>query len=410
MKKKNLGIIAAVVALAVGGAWYVNKDKGAHAGDPGQAQGQGQGGKGGKGGAQPPTTVNVVAPQRQDVGVELTANGTVTPVSTVDLHPQTTATIRQVHIREGQFVKAGQVMFSLDDRADRANVARAEAQVAQNRATLADLERQYKRSQELAAQKFLSQSAVDSLKSQVEAARASVQSNAAAARASQVSASYTTIRAPMSGRVGAIDIHPGALVQPTTSLTTVTQLDPIDVSFTLPESALGTLLGAQRAGKVEVQATTGQDAKAVIGELKFIDNAVDPAAGTIRVKAQFPNSQQNLWPGQYVNTRVTVQTIRDAVVIPQNAIITGTAGTFVYVVGEGNEARQVKVALLHGFGEYAAVSGLQGTEKVITEGKQNLRPGGKVRRAGAPVAGAKPQGGASGQAADAAQPKKGDKA
>ena len=396
MKKKNAGFIVGVVALAVAGAWYLNKGDGAHADN-------GQGGKGpGARGGMPPTTVNVVAPQRQDVGVELSANGTVTPVRTVDLHPQTTATIRQVHIREGQFVKEGQVMFSLDDRADRANVARAEAQVAQNRATLADLERQYKRSQELSAQGFLSQSAVDSLRSQVEAARALVQSNAAAARASQVSASYTTIRAPMSGRVGAIDIHPGALVQPTTSLTTITQLDPIDVSFNLPESALASVLAAQRAGKVAVQATPGAEARPVTGELKFVDNAVDPAAGTIRVKAQFANPDSSLWPGQYVSTRVTTQTLRDAVVIPQNAIITSTQGTFVYVVGEGNEAKQVKVARLHGFGEYAAVTGLQGTEKVITEGKQNLRPGGKVR-----LAGAKPQTAAP---SAAAEPKKGDKA
>ncbi|MEX5747981.1 efflux RND transporter periplasmic adaptor subunit [Massilia sp. X63] len=403
MKKKNAGLIVGVVALAVAGAWYLNKVDGAHAEGPGK----GGGGPGGKGGM-PPTTVNVVSPQRQDVGVELSANGTVTPVRTVDLHPQTTATIRQVHIREGQFVKEGQVMFSLDDRADRANVARAEAQVAQNRATLADLERQYKRSQDLASQGFLSQSAVDSLKSQVEAARALVQSNAAAARASQVSASYTTIRAPMSGRVGAIDIHPGALVQPSTSLTTVTQLDPIDVSFNLPESALGAVLAAQRAGKVAVQASTGGEARPLTGELKFVDNAVDPSAGTIRVKAQFTNPQSMLWPGQYVSTRVTVQTIRDAVVIPQNAIITSTQGTFVYVVGEGNEARQVKVARLHGFGEYAAVTGLSGNEKVITEGKQNLRPGGKVRLAGAKPQ-AQPAPNAEG-APQAASAKKGDKA
>lgn len=399
MKKKNVGLIAGVVALAVAGAWYLNKGDGAHAEGP---AGRGPGGPGGMA----PTTVNVVAPQRQDVGVVLSANGTVTPVRTVDLHPQTTATIRQVHIREGQFVKEGQVMFSLDDRADRANVARAEAQVAQNRATLADLERQYKRSQELAAQNFLSQSAVDSLKSQVEAARALVQSNAAAARASQVSASYTTIRAPMSGRVGAIDIHPGALVQPTTSLTTITQLDPIDISFNLPESSLGSLLAAQRAGKVGVQASTGDESKPVSGELKFVDNAVDPSTGTIRVKAQFANPDSTLWPGQYVSTRVTVQTIRDAVVIPQSAIITSTEGTFVYVVGEGNAARQVKVARLHGFGEYAAVTGLAGNEQVITEGKQNLRPGGKVR-----LAGAKPQNPASNATPHAAAAeKKGDKA
>ena len=378
MNKKNIGITATVVALAVAGAWYMNK------GDAAQAEGgKGPGGKGG----QPPTTVNIVAPQRQDVGVELSANGTVTPVRTVDLHPQTTATIRQVHIREGQFVKEGQVMFSLDDRADRANVARAEAQVAQNRATLADLERQYKRSQDLAAQNFIAKSAVDTLRSQVESARAAVQSNAAAARASQVSASYTSIRAPMAGRVGAINVYPGSLVQPATSLTTVTQLDPIDVAFTLPESSLGSLLAAQKQGKVAVEASTGAEAKPVTGELSFVDNTVDPTSGTIRVKAQFGNGDGLLWPGQYVNTRVTVRTIKDAVVIPQNAIIINAQGTFVYVAEKDGTARQVPIARQHAFGLNAAVTGLNGDEQVITEGKQNLRPGGKVR-----LAGAKPQG------------------
>lgn len=382
MKKKNVGIVAAIAALAVAGAWYLNQANGA------QSEG-GPGGKGGAGGP-PPTTVNVVAPQRQDVGVELLANGTVTPVRTVDLHPQTTATIRQVHIKEGDFVKEGQLMFSLDDRADRANVARAEAQVARDRATLADLERQYKRSQELVAQKFLAQSAVDSLQSQVEAQRALVQSNAAAARASQVAASYTAIRAPMSGRVGAIDVHPGTLVQPSTSLTTITQLDPINVSFTLPESSLAALLAAQRQGPVEVRANVTPESGPVLGRLSFIDNAVDPQAGTIRVKGEFANPQASLWPGQYVTARVTVQTLKDAVVVPQTAIITSTGGTFVYVVGEGNAARQVPVKRLHAFGDFAAVTGLAGNEQVITEGKQNLRPGGKIRLAGK---GGKPEAG-----------------
>ena len=376
MKKKNVGLIVGAVAVALAAGWYQNRDAGAHAEGPGAAQA-------GKGGGQPPVTVNVVAPQRQDVGVVISANGTVTPLRTVDLHPQTVSTIRQVHIREGQFVKEGQLMFSLDDRADRANLDKAQAQVARDQATLADLERQYKRSQELHAQNFIAKSAVDSLQSQVEAARALLQSNKAAARASGVSAGYAAIRAPMSGRVGAIDVHPGSLVQLTTSLTTITQLDPIDVAFTLPESALGALLAAQKRGKVEVRASAGAEAGELVGELSFVDNKVDPAAGTIRVKARFDNRDTSLWPGQYVNTRVTVRTIKDAVVVPQNAIVTNVHGTFVYVVEPDNTARQVPVQRLHGFGLYAAVSGLSGTEKVITEGKQNLRPGGKVRLAGA---------------------------
>lgn len=372
MNKKNVGVIAGIAALVVAGGWYLNQGNDAQAG---AEQGPGAGG------GPPPVTVNVVAPERRDVGVELFANGTVSPVRTVNLHPQTVSTIRKVHIREGEFVKEGQLMFSLDDRADLANVARAEAQVARDTATLSDLERQYKRSQELVAQNFLAQSALDSLLSQVEAQRALVQSNQAAARATQVSASYTSIRAPMSGRVGAIDVHPGSLVQMTTSLTTITQLDPINVSFTLPESTLGALLAAQKAGEVEVRANVGAEAPPVVGRLSFIDNAVDAQAGTIRVKGEFSNGTTSLWPGQYVTARVVVQTLRNAVVIPQTAIITATNGTFVYVLGEGATARQVPVQRVYAFGDRAAVTGLQGSEQVITEGKQNLRPGGKVRLA-----------------------------
>jgi RND family efflux transporter MFP subunit len=385
MKKNTLALIAILVAAGAGGAWYMNR--GAHA----EAE-SARGGAGGKGGAQPPTTVNVITPQRQDVGVDVAGNGTVTPQRTVDLRPQTTSTIREVHIKEGQFVKAGQLMFSLDDRSDRASVAQAEAEAARGRATLADLERQYKRSQDLVAQKFLAQSAVDTLKSQVEGARAALAASSAAVRASQVNASYTSIRAPMAGRVGAINVYPGSLVQPATSLTTVTQLDPIDVAFTLPEASLGSLLAAQKQGKVTVEANSGGDAKPVSGELSFVDNTVDPTSGTIRVKAQFGNGDGLLWPGQYVNTRVTVRTIKDAVVIPQNAIIINAQGTFVYVMEKDGTARQVPIARQHAFGLNAAVTGLAGNEQVITEGKQNLRPGGKVR-----LAGAKPQGSPAGK-------------
>jgi RND family efflux transporter MFP subunit len=377
MQKKKLGILAGTVVLLAAGAWYFHSAKGAE-------PASGAAGAGGKNGAQPPTTVNIVAPLRQDVPVEILANGTVTPVQTVDLRAQTTATIRQVHIKEGQFVKQGTLMFSLDDRSDVANVDKAQAQVVRDQATLADVERQYKRSQDLFAQKFLAQSAVDTLKSQVDAARAALVADQAAVRSSRVSAGYSSIRAPLSGRVGAINVYPGSLMQPATSLTTITQLDPINVAFTLPESALGGLLAAQKSGKVAVQASVG-DARPISGTVSFIDNTVDAQSGTIRVKAVFDNSGSNLWPGQYVNTRVTVQTLKDAIVIPQQAIVTNAHGTFVYVVQDDQSAKLVPVARLHSFGANAAVSGLTGAEKVITDGKQNLRPGGKIRLAAKPT-------------------------
>jgi multidrug efflux system membrane fusion protein len=369
MQKKKLGYTGGVVVLIAVGAWYFHG-----AGDATPKAGSG------KDGMQPPTTVSIVAPLRQDVPVELAANGTVTPLQTVDLRAQTTATIRQVHVKEGAFVKAGTLMFSLDDRSDAANVDKAQAQVVRDQATLADVERQYQRSQDLFAQKFIAQSALDTLKSQVDAARAALVSNQAAVRASRVSAGYASIRAPLSGRVGAINVYPGSLMQPAASLTTITQLDPITVAFNLPEASLGSVLAAQKNGAVAVQARVG-DAKPINGKLSFVDNAVDAQSGTIRVKAVFDNSASNLWPGQYVNTRVTVQTIKDAVVIPQQAIVTNAHGTFVYVAQPDQSAKLVPVVRLHAFGLNAAVSGLSGTEQIITDGKQNLRPGGKIRLA-----------------------------
>ncbi|SDD87638.1 RND family efflux transporter, MFP subunit [Massilia sp. PDC64] len=374
MKTKNIAIVAGIVVAVGVGTWTLKGGSDAHA--------DGAAAPGGKGkGAQPPAVVNVVSPQRQDVAVVQQANGTVTPIRTVDLHPQTTATIRQVHIKEGQFVKQGELMFSLDDREDRANLDKAQAQVERDRASLADLERQFKRSQDLFAQHFIAQSAVDTLRAQVDQARATLQADIAAARASSVTTSYTAIRAPMSGRVGGINVYPGSLVQPATSLTTITQLDPITVAFTLPESSLPALLAAQKRGKVEVEALPGADLAPVKGTLSFVDNTVDPAAGTIKVKAEFDNRETTLWPGQYVNTKVIVQTLKDAVVIPQNAIITNAQGTFVYVLEKDRSARLVPVRRVYGAGVDAAVSGLAGTEQVITDGKQNVRPGAKVRLA-----------------------------
>ena len=370
MKNKKTALILVLLAAAGAGAWYFTRAAAPDAADK----------PGAKGGGQPPTVVNIAAPARRDVPVVLQASGTVTPVSSVELHPQTTSTIRTVHIKEGQFVKAGALMFSLDDRADRANVDKAQAQIARERAALADLERQYKRSEELFEQKFIARSALDTLRSQVEAARAGMGAGAATLQAERVTASYSAIRAPLSGRVGAINVFPGSLVQPATALTSVTQLDPIDVAFTLPEAALADLLAAQRSGAVAVQASTGTgpDDKPVDGTLSFIDNTVDPKAGTIRVKARFDNGAALLWPGQYATARVTLRTLKDALVIPQAAIITNTRGTMVYVVDGANKAASMPVTRVHGFGQDAVVTGLVGDEKVITEGKQNLRAGGAL--------------------------------
>ncbi|MBS0341465.1 MAG: efflux RND transporter periplasmic adaptor subunit, partial [Proteobacteria bacterium] len=239
MKKKV--VLPLLAVLVVGGAafWWWGARQAA-TGMPGQQQEQQQA-KGGPGAARgngAPALVTLAQARRQDVPITVQVNGSVVSLNSVDLRPQVTNTVREVHVKEGQFVKAGQLLFTLDERADQANLAKAKAQQLKDEATLADLERQYKRNQELLAQNFISKSAADATLSQMEAQRAAVAADKAAVQAAQVSLSYSTLRAPIAGRIGAVNIYPGSLVQPTSSLLTITQLDPIAVSFPVPEDKL----------------------------------------------------------------------------------------------------------------------------------------------------------------------------
>jgi RND family efflux transporter MFP subunit len=311
----------------------------------------------------------------------LTASGTVVPLNTVEIRPQTTNLLKSVHIKEGQFVRSGELLFTLDDRNDRANLDKANAQLARDQASLSDLDRQYKRSQDLVAQKFISQGASDTLQTQLEAQRALLKSDQAAVQLARIAISYATIHAPMAGRVGAINVASGSLVQSSTPLASLTQITPISVSFTVPESSLQALLEAHKRGTVNVKTMRSNPDKTLEGKLSFIDNAVDPVAGTIRVKAQFDNSDTALWPGQYVNTQITVNTLKNAVVVPLAAVVTNTNGKFVYSMEEDKTAKPRPIALLYTFGAHAAVSGLSGGEKIIVEGKQNLRAGSKLQEA-----------------------------
>jgi RND family efflux transporter MFP subunit len=318
---------------------------------------------------------------RRDVPVELEANGTVVPLNTVEIRPRVSRLLTRVHVKEGQFVAADAMLFSLDDRGERAALDRAQAHLLRDQATLADLERQFKRSQDLSAQQFIPVSAADSLQAQVDSQRALLQADQAALRSAQVDLSYTTIRAPSAGRIGTVNVFAGSLVQANTPLASVTQFHPIAVSFAIPESGLAALLAGQKAGAVAVSASLGDGASArtLQGKLSFIDSSVDAVAGTIRVKAQFDNADTRLWPGQYVHARVTLATLRDAVVVPLAAILTRPEGTLVYAVGADQLAQPRKVRVLHAFGGQAAVAGLTGGERIIVEGKQNLKPGARVK-------------------------------
>jgi RND family efflux transporter MFP subunit len=322
--------------------------------------------------------VTLAVARRQDVPVNVTVNGNVVSINSVDVRPQVSNVVQKVHVKEGDFVQAGQLLFTLDARADQANLEKARAQMLKDQATLADLERQYRRSQELLAQNFIAKSATENALAQVEAQRAAVEADKAAIQAASVQLSYDQIKAPISGRTGIISAFVGTLAQPGTPLVTVTQLDPIAVQFPVPEGSLQDLLQAARE-RSQVLALVPGRPQPLKGMLNFVDNTVDPQVGTVRAKATFGNADHALWPGQYVNTSVTVRTIKGAVVVPIAAVITSPNGRIVYVVAKDDTVQPRKVEIEHAFGEQAVVRGLQPGERVVLEGKQNLRPGSRIR-------------------------------
>lgn len=324
-------------------------------------------------------SVTAATVEVRDVPVRLIANGTVTARQTIEVRPQISSTIRQVHIKEGDFVKAGQLLFSLDARMDEANLKKVQAQLTKDEADLANARRTLARTKQLIAEHFVSQSALDTAQSSVDSLTAQVAADRAAISASQVAVDYNQIRAGIDGRTGAINVHPGSLVTPGgAALVTITQLDPIDISFTLPEGELAELQAARAGGPVAVTATLGTTGMTATGQLSFIDNAVDSQTGTIRLKAAYDNRDAKLWPGMYLNIAVIGRILKQANVVPPQAVQTGPDGKFVYVIGADGKvtAKPVKVGYVEA--KLAVIDGVPAGVRVVQEGAENLRPGNKV--------------------------------
>ena len=327
----------------------------------------------------PVVSVVTVKVEKRDVPVVLKAVGSAVSLASVEIRPQVTSAITQVHFKEGQFVNKGDVLFTLDTRTDEANLAKAKAQLAKDQAALADAKRQLTRSRELVAQNFVSGAAVDTAQTLVDSAAAVVASDTAAVQAAQVALSYGRITSPHAGRTGVINTPAGSIVQANvTVLATVVQVHPIAVSFNLPQRDLADFLAAaSSATQVKVTATLPEDKKPLIGKLQFVDNAVDPASGTVKLKAVFNNKDSKLWPGLFVNVGLTTKQIEDALVVPQAAIIQSVRGPMVYVVEDGKAVSR-PIKMVFAAGPEAAVTGVQENDTVVVEGKQNLRPGVKV--------------------------------
>ncbi len=333
-----------------------------------------------------PVTVTTVKAQLRDFPVTLRGNGVVTPVSSVDLRSQVTSTVARIHFADGQFVKAGQLLFTLDSRTDEANLAKAQAQLVKDQAGLADAKRQFERSRQLFAQAFISQGAVDTTQSQMESLAASTVADQAAIDAARVALSFDRILAPGAGRAGVVNVSVGSLVQANvTPLVTITQLDPIAVAFSIPQRNLPDALAALKSGGAPVIAQLADGGGSFQGKLQFVDNAVSASSGTVQVRAVFPNREGRLWPGAYVDISQTVTTLVAATTIPQAAVVQGTRGTIVYVLEDG-KARLQPVKVVVAEGAEAAVTGIQPGDLVVMDGKQNVRPGSPLVQSAAKAA------------------------
>jgi RND family efflux transporter MFP subunit len=385
-RRRRLGLWI-VVAIAIGaaafGGWrFASKSPDA------QAARKGPG----------PTPVMMVLAESRDVPVRITANGTVAPLQSVELRAQVTSTVREVRIREGQNVARGDLLFSLDARLEEANVKKAEAQVEKDRADLATAQRNLARQRELFNQKFISQAALDQAQNAVDTLKGQMAVNVAAVEGTRAQRGYMEIRAPFSGRTGAIAVRAGSQVQPGGApLVTIAQVDPLSVSFTLPERELAGLQRALAAGPVKVTASPQSGGETFEGRITFVDNAVETATGTIRVKAEFANPKAALWPGMYVNVELSPRTIAGATVVPPQAVQTGPENRFVYVVGEDRKVVQQKVELAYVEEKFAVVQGLKSGSRVVVEGAQNLRPGSSVVEASTASPGEPGEGAAKGE-------------
>lgn len=364
LRRVAVTVVVLALAAGAGGWWYWGQAKAPKAGAR-------------AGAAAVPVTVATV--ERRDVPVRLRANGTVVALQSVDIRAQITSTVREVHIREGQSVAKGDLLVSLDSRAEEANLRKAEAQVEKDRADLANGKRTLERQRQLFEQKFISQSALDAAQNQVETLMGQLAVDLAAVEAARVALGNTRIHASFAGRTGAIGVRPGSLVQPNgTVLVTVTQLDPIQVAFTLPEREFPAMQRALAAGPVEAQASSDGGQEYFRGRVNFLDNAVDSATGTIRVKAEFDNRASRLWPGMFVSVIVSPRVLSGASVVPVQAVQTGPENRFVFVVGEDRKVAMRNVALEYVDEGVAVVSGVDAGAKIVVEGAQNLRAGSLV--------------------------------
>lgn len=328
-------------------------------------------------GGTPPVLVSNV--QRKVVPLVLDAVGAVEPIQTAAIRSQITGTAIKVHFHEGQDVKEGDLLFDIDPRPFRNAVNSAEADVQKFRAQLENARLQVARYETLNQSAMVSKEQIHSLQTAERTLAAQLAASESALANGRLQLEYCSIRAPLSGRTGGLGAHAGDLVRAgdaNVALVTINRLDPIYVTFGVPQQHLGRLARYRAAGAIAVSATpTGAGETTETGELTFLDNAVDPATGTVKLKATFPNPARRLWPGQFVTVRVTLDS-PEALVVPAAALQNGQKGQHVFVVTEEKKAEQRPVSIERISEGYAVIAkGLTEGETVVTDGQLRVVSG-----------------------------------
>jgi len=338
----------------------------------------------------PPVPVSVAQVVARTVPVRLRAIGNVEPYTTVAIKARIDGQIVAVHFKEGQEVRKGEVLFEIDKRPFEAQLAQAQATLGKDRALLDHANDQEKRYKELLAQKFISPDAYAQIRTNGETAAAQVRADEAAIESVRLQLAYCTIRAPINGYAGKIQIQEGNLVKAndTNPLVVINQVVPTNVSFSVPEQSLPAVRKYQASGELQVSAQVpNAGLPPVAGKLSFIDNTTDATTGTIKLKAEFPNAGKELWPGQFVDVVLTLTQQDNATVAPSSAIQNGPNGQYVFVVKPDRtvDLRPVKIARSEGDITVMG-SGLNPGETVVTIGQLRLGPGSKVAIAETKVA------------------------
>jgi multidrug efflux system membrane fusion protein len=332
--------------------------------------------------AAPPVPVTVAEAVAMDVPVSLGAIGTVEAYNTVSVTARVGGQLLAVGFREGQNVAAGDLLFQIDPAPYQAALARAQADLERDRATLVNAEADVARYADLVKKDYVTQQQYDAIVAAAAAARATAQGDSAAVESARLNLDYCTIRAPISGRTGNLLVKQGNLViaNGPSPLVTINQLVPIYVSFTIPEQQLAEAQRFSREGTLAVRAFLPSDSATFYsGKLTFIDNAVDEQTGTILLKATFPNRTRALWPGQFVHIDLVLTMLHGAIVVPAAAVQPSQKGDYLYVIRPDDTADERSVVQGITLDDKVVIeTGVQAGERVVTDGQLRLTPGAKV--------------------------------